>query len=113
METGTNTGSDMTFIETHCGDCLNMPELGETFEFVHRWLDGIEPPYDTTRPDPRHHMGGIEQVRKMWGDKAAKAAEIHILRDTGGRIPTEEEARSWTTRRKDKVKHEADEATAD
>jgi hypothetical protein len=24
---------------------------------------------------------GIEEVRRRWGDKAAKAAEIHIRRD--------------------------------
>lgn len=83
----------MTFIDTHCQDCIK--ELGEPFEHVHKWIDGVEPPYDTKKPDPRHHRGGVEYIRRSWGDKAARAAELHILRDTGGRIPTESEARAW------------------
>ena len=29
----------------------------------------------------RHHIAGIEQVRKLWGDKAAEAARLHIIAD--------------------------------
>jgi hypothetical protein len=35
----------------------------------------------------RHHREGIEEVRTLWGDLAAKAAEIHLLADMGGHIP--------------------------
>ena len=31
--------------------------------------------------------GKVEKVRKMWGDKAAQAAEIHIKRDEYGIVP--------------------------
>ncbi|MDI6839264.1 MAG: hypothetical protein QMD71_00140 [bacterium] len=37
--------------------------------------------YRTRHRKFRHHKEGIEQVRKMWGDEAAKAAEIHIRTD--------------------------------
>ena len=37
-----------------------------------------------------------EQVRKMWGDQAARAAEIHIRKDCLGKIPTENEAQMWS-----------------
>jgi hypothetical protein len=41
----------------------------------------------------RHNVNGVEEVRKKWGDEAAKAAEIHIKRDFPGldRIPTGED----------------------
>ena len=29
----------------------------------------------------RHHLAGIEQVRKLWGDQAAAAARLHIISD--------------------------------
>jgi hypothetical protein len=32
----------------------------------------------------RHNKTGIEEVRKRWGDRAARAAEIHIKRDEEG-----------------------------
>ena len=31
----------------------------------------------------RDHREGIEEVRAKWGDEAAEAAEIHILKDCG------------------------------
>ena len=31
----------------------------------------------------------------MWGDKAARAAEIHIIKDCG-KIPTAKEAQVWS-----------------
>lgn len=35
----------------------------------------------------RHHVKGIEEIRKMWGDEAANAAKIYILVDCWG-IPS-------------------------
>jgi hypothetical protein len=40
----------------------------------------------------RHHAGGVEQVRKMWGARAARAAEIHVMCDCGGVVPSEKDA---------------------
>lgn len=86
----------MSKIETHCKDCLE--KLGETFEYVHKWLDEyfMSAKYKTHHRKLRHHKEGIEEVRKIWGDKAAKAAEIHIKRDLkedgyDGEIPKNEE----------------------
>lgn len=57
--------------------------LGEDFAHVHRWLDEFYGHwrYKTKHRKLRHHWGGIEEVRRMWGDRAAQAAAIHILDD--------------------------------
>jgi len=68
-------------IEQHCKDCIE--QLGESFEYVHQWLDEFmnHPQYKTRHRCVRHHLKGIEEVKKMWGEKAAMAAEIHIKAD--------------------------------
>lgn len=86
----------------HCADCRR--ELGEPFDHVHEWLDALfkvlhqkhpSPPCGTTpwQASARHHAGGVEKVRKMWGARAARAAEIHIMRDCSGVVPSERDAR--------------------
>jgi hypothetical protein len=74
----------------HCADCRR--ELGEPFEQVHEWLDELFKVLGQKHRSVRHHTGGVEQVRKMWGDRAARAAEIHIISDCGGVVPLESEA---------------------
>jgi hypothetical protein len=74
----------------HCADCRR--ELGEPFDHVHEWLDALFKVLHQKHRSVRHHAGGVEQVRKMWGDRAARAAEIHIMRDCGGVVPSEKEA---------------------
>ena len=87
----------MASFEKHCRDCLE--ELGERFEYVHEWLDELQPEYGPMHRPFRHHTDGVEQVRARWGEKAARAAEIHILRDTGGVVPTPRELREhWGIR---------------
>lgn len=69
----------MASLKTHCEDSLR--ELGEEFRFVHEWLDEL---FKCTGPDHRryrHNRKGVEEVRRKWGDRAARAAEIHIRRD--------------------------------
>jgi hypothetical protein len=34
----------------------------------------------------RHNRRGIEEVRRRWGERAARAAEIHLKRDEEGLI---------------------------
>jgi hypothetical protein len=68
--------------------------FGEGFEEVHKWLDGcavVDGKLNLNHRRWRHHDEGVEEVRKMWGDKAAKAAELHIMQDEG-RIPTRQQA---------------------
>lgn len=75
----------MASFEEHCSDCKL--ELGEDFAEVHYWLDEFFPEVGPSHRDIRHHNAGVETVRKKWGDRAAKAAEIHIRKDCKGNIP--------------------------
>lgn len=84
----------MALKEEHCKDCIR--ELGEPFEFVHDWLDELFPQLGPKHRSARHHVAGVEQVRLKWGDRAAKAAEIHIRKDFYGQVPTMEEVHLWT-----------------
>lgn len=65
----------------HCAETTAV--LGKPFEEVHRWLDEFagKPPYGMRHRKLRHHLAGIEQVRKLWGDQAAEAARLHIIAD--------------------------------
>jgi hypothetical protein len=75
----------MANLKTHCRDRLQ--ELGEEFKQVHEWLDRL---FRYVGPDHRgyrHNRKGIEEVRKRWGNRASKAAEIHIRRDEEALIP--------------------------
>lgn len=74
----------------HCKECEE--KIGKPWEVVHRWLDEMAFKSGSLNPFHRmyrHHRKGIEEVRKMWGDEAAKAAELHIMSDEG-RIPEDE-----------------------
>jgi DNA-binding GntR family transcriptional regulator len=71
----------MASFEAHCEQCVK--EMGEAFQEVHLWLDTFfgQEPYGTRHRHLRHHLEGIAEVRRKWGDKAAMAAEIHIRQD--------------------------------
>jgi len=75
----------MAHWKEHVGDCKK--ELGNGWDIVHHWLDKYAGNDDfevwLIHRIYRHNFEGIEEVRKMWGDEAAKAAEIHILKDEG------------------------------
>jgi len=75
----------MASYKEHCADCK--AELGDDFSVVHRWLDELFKYFGEKHRSFRHHKVGIEEVRKRWGDKAARAAEIHIAKDFLGTIP--------------------------
>ena len=90
----------MASLQEHCQDCMR--ELGERFEHVHLWLDELFERYGPMHRPFRHHTGGVEMVRAKWGDRAARAAEIHIRRDCGGIIATPEQLREhWGVRTKE------------
>jgi len=65
----------------HCTETT--AALGKPFEEAHRWLDEFagKPPYGMRHRKKRHHLTGIEEVRRMWGDEAAQAASQHIVAD--------------------------------
>lgn len=83
----------MAGFEEHCADCVE--ELGERFDEVHRWLDELQAEYGPMHRPFRHHTEGVKSVRAMWGDRAARAAQIHIRKDTGGILPTPEQLRDY------------------
>ena len=83
----------MALLEIHCQDCVIA--LGEPFTEVHAWLDEFWPTLGPAHRYVRHHTAGIEEVRRMWGDRAATAAIIHIKKDFYGQIPTVEETQLW------------------
>lgn len=81
----------MAKFEEHCEDCVR--ELGEPFPQVHKWLDEYFILLRHKHREVRHNSESVLEVRKMWGDRAAQAAEIHIKRDYGtNRVPTKKES---------------------
>ena len=92
----------MALLEVHCEDCKNI--LGEPFEEVHLWLDEffLFNNISSDHRQHRHNQKGVDEVRRIWGDKAAQAAEIHIMKDLDG-IPKDSQdylTGDWTKWRK-------------
>jgi hypothetical protein len=57
--------------------------FGAEYTEVHKWLDEFAgmPHCGMKHRKFRHHLAGIEEVRKMWGDEAAAVAKLHITDD--------------------------------
>ena len=57
--------------------------FGNPYEKVHRWLDEFagKPPHGMRHRHLRHHLQGIEEVRRIFGNDAARAARQHIEMD--------------------------------
>lgn len=68
---------------------IDRKHLGKEFGDVHRWLDELYAKFGGLHRRHRHTKEGVEEVRRMWGDEAAHAAELHILLDMG-HVPSEE-----------------------
>ena len=71
----------MATLEQHCAEALQT--CGRPYAEVHLWLDEFagKPPYGMRHGKNRHHLAGIEEVRRLWGNEAAKAARQHIITD--------------------------------
>ena len=63
----------------HCAECRE--RLGEDFAEVHQWLDALFAERGPRHRRVRHHLAGVEEVRRQWGDKAAEAALLHVVAD--------------------------------
>lgn len=64
----------------HEADCV--AKLGKPFSHVHAWLDAMYAvTHSFSHRDIRHNREGIEEIRRQFGDEAAKAAVCHILLD--------------------------------
>ena len=68
------------FLE-HCDDCER--RLGIRFENVNEWMDGAFTRFGPRHRFDRHHWEGVEKAAELFGEDAAKAAIIHIVRDCG------------------------------
>lgn len=73
----------MSSIPDHVKHCEEILGEGNGFKQVHQWLDSL---FNTVfkfidHRDERHNMWGVEEIRKEYGDLAAKAAMIHIMDD--------------------------------
>ena len=71
----------MPSFQQHCEE--SRLRFGKPFSEVHRWLDefAAKPPYGMRHRQLRHHLAGIEEVRRLWGEEAAEAARDHIIAD--------------------------------
>ena len=79
----------MAKLAEHEKDCRE--RLGKPFTEVHLWLDEFAKKYPVTIFEDqhrkyRHNKQGLEEIRKMWGDEAAEAGLLHLVRDTFGCI---------------------------
>jgi len=94
----------MAHWKEHVKDCEL--ELGKGWDVVHHWLDEFAKDYWPWMGHRvlRHHKEGIEEVRKLWGDEAAYAAEIHILKDEG-KIMSKEEIEQRYGVKKEKIEN--------
>lgn len=72
----------MPSLQEHCAETVEA--MGQPYMQVHKWLDEWHsvPGYGgLAHRRKRHHMAGIMEVRRMWGEEAAEAARLHILSD--------------------------------
>lgn len=83
----------MPSCEQHCLECLHF--IGDEFSYVHIWLDEFSLIQGPKHRLSRHHKEGIEEVLRMWGDSAAKAAERHIISDVGEVLSRSDLRRKW------------------
>ncbi len=66
-------------LEEHCQQSLEF--FGEPFKEVHLWLDEFAGKTTFRHRRLRHHQEGIEQIIRMYGERAGKAARLHIISD--------------------------------
>lgn len=68
-------------LEDHCKESKIL--FGEPFEQVHLWLDEFagKPGIGMKHRRIRHHLAGINEVRRRFGERAAMAARQHIITD--------------------------------
>ena len=64
----------MPSFDQHCEESVRL--FGEPFEEVHKWLDEFAglPPHGMRHRKFRHHLAGIDEVRKRWGERADEEA---------------------------------------
>ena len=67
-------------LQEHCEESRRL--VGQEFREVHLWLDEFAgTPLGARHRRRRHHLAGVEEVRRRWGDLAADAARQHVVSD--------------------------------
>lgn len=69
---------NVTF-EEHCEQSIEY--FGEPFQGVHQWLDEFSGKTTFRHRRLRHHEQGIQEIIKMFGEKAGRVARLHIISD--------------------------------
>lgn len=67
--------------EEHCAESVRL--FGKPYTDVHLWLDALagSPDCGMRHRRKRHHEAGLEQVKRIFGEEAVKAARQHIISD--------------------------------
>ena len=67
--------------EEHCKESIRL--FGKPYTEVHLWLDALagSPECGMRHRMKRHHLAGIEQVRRIFGEGAVEPARQHIVSD--------------------------------
>ncbi len=65
--------------EEHCRRAVEL--TGRPHEEVHRWLDELFATMGPGHRFVRHNQKGVDHVRRVFGEEAARAARQHILDD--------------------------------
>jgi hypothetical protein len=69
----------MASLQQHVRDCTEF--LGDGYVEVNRWIDELFATLGPAHRKVRHHKEGIEEAKSIFGEKGARAAVVHILRD--------------------------------
>lgn len=80
----------MATFETHCAESARL--FGDPLPEVHRWLDEFAgaPGIGMRHRRKRHHLAGIEEAVRLFGEPARAVARRHIVTDL--------EEEGWTER---------------
>ena len=71
----------MPSIGEHCKESIRL--FGKPYTEVHIWLDALagSPECGMRHRMKRHHLAGLEQVRRIFGGDAVEPARQHIISD--------------------------------
>ena len=69
-------------LEEH--EMMSVKAFGQPYTKVHLWLDEFFSTLGARHRRKRHHLQGIEEVRRRWGDDAAFVARLHVVQDLEG-----------------------------
>jgi hypothetical protein len=90
----------MARIKDHCEDCKLL--IGEPFEEIHAYLDQYAEIFQTAvfgeyHRTFLHNKAGINTANYLFGHRAGKAAELHVIRDYVEQ-PLKDHGQKWLKR---------------